>query len=147
MLSDGDTNSGTTTFTTTPSASIKASPFMCMYFYCRNWKYTMEICPKSRSNGDKYGMLTKRWPTFKIKRAAFALQHLSPALVKKPSKSIMIYFYKWRGEIRHDQGPVIVGDALHWQYKFNNHSQEQTESIDTYVTTLRALAETCEFGT
>ena len=33
------------------------------------------------------------------------------------------------------------------RYKFNNRSQEQAESIDTYVTTLRALAETCEFGT
>ena len=30
---------------------------------------------------------------------------------------------------------------------FNNRSQEQIESIDTYVTALRALAKTCEFGT
>lgn len=32
-------------------------------------------------------------------------------------------------------------------HKFNNRSQEQTESIDMYVNALRALAETCEFGT
>ena len=62
-----------------------------MYLYRRNWKYTVENCRKSGSNGDKYGMLTKRWPTFEVKRAAFALQRLSPALVKKPSKFIMVY--------------------------------------------------------
>ena len=38
-------------------------------------------------------------------------------------------------------------NIIYERYKFNNHSQEQAESIDTYVTTLRALAETCEFGT
>ena len=32
-------------------------------------------------------------------------------------------------------------------YKFNNSSQEQTESIDTYMTALWALTETYEFGT
>jgi len=30
--------------------------------------------------------------------------------------------------------------------KFNNHPQESTESIDVHVTSLRALAETREFG-
>jgi len=29
--------------------------------------------------------------------------------------------------------------------KFNNRSQEQTETIDAYVSALRALAETCDF--
>ena len=62
-----------------------------MHLYRRNWKYTVENCRKSGSNGDKYGMLTKRSPTFEVKRAAFALQRLSPALVKKPSKFIMVY--------------------------------------------------------
>ena len=38
-------------------------------------------------------------------------------------------------------------NIIYERYKFNNRSQEQAESIDTYVTTLRALAETCEFGT
>ena len=38
-------------------------------------------------------------------------------------------------------------NIIYERYKFNNRSQEQTESIDTYVTALRALAETCEFGT
>ena len=36
---------------------------------------------------------------------------------------------------------------MYGRYEFNNRSQEQPESIDTYITTLRALAETCEFGT
>ena len=38
-------------------------------------------------------------------------------------------------------------NIIYERYKFNNRSQEQTESIDTYITTLRALAKTCEFGT
>ena len=38
-------------------------------------------------------------------------------------------------------------NIIYERYKFNNHSQEQTESIDKYVTAWRALAETCEFGT
>ena len=38
-------------------------------------------------------------------------------------------------------------NIIYERYKFNNRSQEQAESIDTYITTLRALAETCEFGT
>ena len=38
-------------------------------------------------------------------------------------------------------------NIIYERYKFNNRSQEQTESIDTYVTALRAPAETCEFGT
>ena len=38
-------------------------------------------------------------------------------------------------------------NIIYERYKFNNRSQEQTESIDTYVNALRALAETCEFGT
>ena len=37
-------------------------------------------------------------------------------------------------------------NIIYERYKFNNRSQEQAESIDTYVTSLRALAETCEFG-
>ena len=37
--------------------------------------------------------------------------------------------------------------TIYERYKFNNRSQEQTETIDTYVTALRALAETCKFGT
>ena len=36
-------------------------------------------------------------------------------------------------------------NIIYERYKFNNRSQEQTETIDTYNTTLRALAETCEF--
>ena len=38
-------------------------------------------------------------------------------------------------------------NIIYERYKFNNRLQEQTETIDTYITTLRALAETCEFGT
>ena len=38
-------------------------------------------------------------------------------------------------------------NIIYERYKFNNRSQEQTESIDTYVTVLRTLAETCELGT
>ena len=38
-------------------------------------------------------------------------------------------------------------NTIYERYKLNNRSQEQAESIDTYITTLRALAETCEFGT
>ena len=37
-------------------------------------------------------------------------------------------------------------NIIYERYKFNNRSQEQAESIDTYITSLRALAETCEFG-
>ena len=36
-------------------------------------------------------------------------------------------------------------NIIYERYKFNNGFQEQTESIDTYITTLRAVAETCEF--
>ena len=35
-------------------------------------------------------------------------------------------------------------NIIYKRYKFNNRSQEQTESINTYVTALRALAETCD---
>ena len=35
-------------------------------------------------------------------------------------------------------------NTIYERYKFNNRLQEQTETIDTYITTLRALAETCE---
>lgn len=38
-------------------------------------------------------------------------------------------------------------NIIYKRYKFNNRMQEQAESIDTYITTLRALAETCDFGT
>ena len=38
-------------------------------------------------------------------------------------------------------------NIIYERYKFKNRLQEQTETIDTYITTLRALAETCEFGT
>ena len=38
-------------------------------------------------------------------------------------------------------------NVIYERYKFNNRSQVQAESIDTYITTLRALAETCEFET
>ena len=38
-------------------------------------------------------------------------------------------------------------NVIYERYKFNNRLQEQTESIDTYVNALRALADTCEFGT
>ena len=38
-------------------------------------------------------------------------------------------------------------NIIYERYKFNNRSQEQIESIDMYVTALRALAETCKFGT
>lgn len=37
-------------------------------------------------------------------------------------------------------------NIIYKRYKFNNRSQEQPEPIDNYVTALRALAETCEFG-
>ena len=37
-------------------------------------------------------------------------------------------------------------NIIYERYKFNNRSQEQPESIDNYVTALRALAETCDFG-
>ena len=37
-------------------------------------------------------------------------------------------------------------NVIYERYKFNNRSQEQTESIDTYENALRALAETCDFG-
>ena len=37
-------------------------------------------------------------------------------------------------------------NVIYERYKFNNRSQEQTESIDTYANALRALAETCDFG-
>lgn len=38
-------------------------------------------------------------------------------------------------------------NIIYERYKFNNRVQEQAESIDTYITTLRALAETRDFGT
>ena len=38
-------------------------------------------------------------------------------------------------------------NIIYERYKFNNRSQEQAESIDTYITTLRALAKTCKVGT
>ena len=37
-------------------------------------------------------------------------------------------------------------NIIYDRYKFNNHLQEQTDTIDTYITTLRALTETCKFG-
>ena len=37
-------------------------------------------------------------------------------------------------------------NVIYKRYKFNNRSQEQTESMDAYVNALRALAETCNFG-
>ena len=37
-------------------------------------------------------------------------------------------------------------NVIYKRYKFNNRSKEANESIDTYTTALRTLAETCEFG-
>ena len=37
-------------------------------------------------------------------------------------------------------------NIIYERYKFNNRSQEQSESIDAYMTALRALAETWEFA-
>ena len=37
-------------------------------------------------------------------------------------------------------------NVIYERYKFNNHSQQQTEWIDVYVNALGALAETCDFG-
>ena len=59
MPSDGDVNS--TEKTQCSKKKVLWLLHLCaMYFYCRNWKYTTENSLKSGSNGDKYGMLTKR---------------------------------------------------------------------------------------
>ncbi|XP_028415809.1 uncharacterized protein K02A2.6-like [Dendronephthya gigantea] len=36
-------------------------------------------------------------------------------------------------------------NVIYERYKFNNRAQEQNETIDEYVTSLRSLVETCEF--
>ena len=63
---------------------------------------------------------------------------------------------KRRKKSSHKQSAGVKGKSLHREnklniiyerYKFNNRLQEQTETLDTYITTLRALAETCEFET
>ena len=88
MPSDGDANSGATASATAPSGSIMASSFMC----------NVSLPPKLEIHS---GKLSKEWKQWRQVwdayeevtdlRAAFALQRLSPALVKKPSKFIMVY--------------------------------------------------------
>ena len=63
---------------------------------------------------------------------------------------------RWRNS-RHKQSTGVMDKPLHrekniiggrYTCKFNNRLQKQAESIiNTCITTLRALAETCEFGT
>ena len=80
---------------------------------------------------------------------------------KPPSRSNVYYLYwqggcqspqwpavskRWR-KSRHKQSAGVKGKSLHRENKLTNRMQEQAESIDTYITTLRALAETCDFGT
>ena len=76
--------------------------------------------------------------------------------IGKISKSTMHGFPFQRDEEKADINKLLelwanqcMGKTsiIYKRYKFNNRSQEQAESIDTYITTLRALAETCEFGT
>ena len=37
-------------------------------------------------------------------------------------------------------------NIIHERYRFNNRDQEASESIDTYASNLRSLADTCNFG-
>ena len=88
---------------------------------------------------------------------------------KPPSRSNVYYLY-WQGGSQSPQWPTVLKrwrkkadinkvlelwanhcirktNIINERYKFNNRMQEQAESIDTFITTLRAFAKTRDFGT
>ena len=72
----------------------------------------------------------------------------SPALETKRSKFTTDSLFALRtNKVLELWETYCIGktNIIYERYKFNNRSQEQSESIDAYLTALRVLAETCEF--
>ena len=91
MPSDGDANSGATASAIAPSASIMASSFMCnvslpMKLEIHSGKFSKEW-KQWRQVWDAYEEVTD----LRSKTSRLRVAKLSPALAKKPSKSIMVY--------------------------------------------------------
>ena len=95
-----------------------------MYLYRRNWKYTVEICLKSGSNGEKYGMLTKSLSvaTFItcIGKEALEIHNGLPFKSEEDKSDMTKVLELWE---THCIGKTNI---IYERYKFNNHSQEQT---------------------
>ena len=110
----------------------------------------MKISAKNGNSGDKYGTIMKKSPNCETKQAAFI------TCIGKEALEVHNGLPFQSDEEKADINKVLelwanhcIGktNIIYERYKFNNRLQEQTETIDTYITTLRALAETCEFGT
>ena len=156
MPSDGDANSGATASATAPSGSIMASSFMC----------NVSLPPKLEIHSGKLSKEWKQWrqvwdayeevtnlrsKTSRLRVATFItcigkealeIHNGLPFRSEEEKSDITKVLELWE---THCIGKTNI---IYKRYKFmNNRSQEQTESIDTYVTALQALAETCKFGT
>ncbi|PFX23773.1 hypothetical protein AWC38_SpisGene11661 [Stylophora pistillata] len=152
-LSASDCNE--TSSATAPSTSIMASPFMCnvslppklaVYSgnFSKEWRQWRQVW-------DAYEEVTDfRNKTSRLRVATFI------TCIGKEALEIHNGLPLSSGEEKSDLTKVLelwethcIGktNIIYENYKFHNRSQEQTESIDTYVTAFQALAETCEFGT
>ena len=87
----------------------------------------MENCRKSGSNGDKYETFITC-----IGKEALEIHNGLPFRSEEEKSDITKVLELWE---THCIGKTNI---IYERYKFNNRSQEQTESIDTYVTALRA---------
>ena len=155
MPSDGDANSGATASTTAPSASIMAFSFMCNVSLppkleihsgklSKEWKQWRQVWDAYEEVTDLRSKTSRlRVATFItcIGKEALEIHNGLPFRSEEEKSDITKVLELWE---THCIGKTNI---IYERYKFNNRSQEQTESIDTYVTALRALAETCEFGT
>ena len=110
----------------------------------------MKISAKNGNSGDRYETPMKKSPNCETKPATFI------TCIGKEALEVHNGLPFESDEEKADINKVLelwakpcIGktNIICERYKFNNRLQEQTETIDTYVTTLRVLAETCEFGT
>ena len=138
--------SGTSTITFSCNVSLPRKIEIRCENLCKEWKQWRQIW-------DAYEeVIELRNKTSRIRVASFITCIVKEALEVHNG----LPFQSDEKKGRHKQSAGVKGKSLHREnklniiyerYKFNNRLQEQTETLDTYITTLRALAETCEFET
>ena len=155
MPSDGDANSGATASATAPSASTMASSFMCnvslppkleihrgkLSKEWKQWRQVWDAYEEVTNLRSKTSRLRVATFITCIGKEALEIHNGLPFRSEEEKSDITKVLELWE---THCIGKTNI---IYKRYKFNNRSQEQTESIDTYVTALQALAETCKFGT
>ncbi|XP_022791986.1 uncharacterized protein LOC111331190 [Stylophora pistillata] len=151
MASDGNA----TSTAATPSTSTMASPFMCnvslppklaihsgnLSKEWRQWRQVLDAYKEVTDLRNKTSRLRVATFITCIGKEALEIHNGLPFSSEEEKSNMTKVLELWE---THCIGKTNI---IYERYKFNNSSQEQTESIDTYMTALRALAETCEFGT